>query len=877
MAYKTEIQIGVKGAKELEQAIQRIEKLSKQIDQINKREIFGTKQVASVNEYTSALQRAQANLNKTRIQLDAAGNATKTYKKAIDQYVSALGASNRAQQLTNSLVEQEIILRERAARIKALPKAVATTQFDSPIGPGPASPISSRPKPGRTGLERFGEFGLGAGFPLLFGGGAGQVLGGALGTAIGGATPAAFGLQIAFSAIGGQIEDATKRVRDPDRAIQTLDLSALADSTLLVNAELREAVQRFVDLGESQEAVKLLAQETFLQTGLLPESIRESAEATLLLSNAWDESVGAVSGLVALLTADLLNSLAVTLKLVNAIVKGINTIAGKVRELGSNELVKLALRILPILGPLVQAKDTLDALLGLTKEVGEAEEERLFSLKQSGKELEIELGREKEIFAIEQRRVAGTTAAAKLNNAQVSRDLDLAKLRQATEDKILAKRREFAKVNDHIGKVERDFQITLINESAEIERQRILKKYSLDETAAGLQREKEIRKQILETRVQESKIAQIGVQAQLNQLANEEKIFQLRNQTAASTVELERARFNAQLSTLQLQEAGLQRELQGLEEKEIRFQRQKELIDEIAQNRIQQAEIENKVAKLQNEQAILQAEVAQQQIKFEVQRINLQIEMVKLKAQEIEDDERRAAKLREIAATEQLTLSLTREMIAGGNKRLANAREIAKQNNIIADNILRGKLQSIEAERVEARRAVNARELAKATSQAADQAARLNRNMSKGGSSGGGLGSKTTSTISTRNRIDPDVRKQVMDRAPTFGYRNVYELIEELDQAQERKNAREAREAQASQMSSPSSSSFASPSSYAIQSPSRWRGRVGAISVKTGPVMQVDNKRYVSMEDFESGLREVARSTAQTSRSYGSRRYGGIG
>ena len=41
--------------------------------------------------------------------------------------------------------------------------------------------------------------------------------------------------------------------------------------------------------------------------------------------------------------------------------------------------------------------------------------------------------------------------------------------------------------------------------------------------------------------------------------------------------------------------------------------------------------------------------------------------------------------------------------------------------------------------------------------------------------------------------------------------------------------------------------------------------------------MQVENKRYVSMEDFESGLREVARSTAQTSRSYGSRRYSGIG
>ena len=871
MAYKTEIQIGVKGAKELEQAIQRIQKLSNQIDQINKREIFGTKQVASVNEYTSALQRAQANLNKTRIQLDAAGNATKTYKKAIDQYVSALGASNRAQQLTNSLVEQEIILRERAARIKALPKAVATTQFDSPIGPGPASPISSRPKPGRTGLERFGEFGLGAGFPLLFGGGAGQVLGGALGTAIGGATPAAFGLQIAFSAIGGQIEDATKRVRDLDRAIQTLDLSALADSTLLVNAELREAVQRFVDLGESQKAVKLLAQETFLQTGLLPESIRESADATLLLSNAWDESVGAVSGLVALLTADLLNSLAVTLKLVNAIVKGINTIAGKVRELGSNELVKLALRILPILGPLVQAKDTLDALLGLTKEVSEAEEERLFSLKQSGKELEIELGREKEIFAIEQRRVAGTKAAAKLNNAQVSRDLDLAKLRQATEDKILDKRREFAGITDQIGLAERDHQISLINQSAEIERQRILKKYSLDETAAGLQREKELRKQIFETRVQESKIAQVGVQAQLDQLANEEKIFQIRQQTAAATVELERARFDAQLSTLQLQEAGLQRELEGLRQKQVGFNRQLALVNAIAENQKKQARIQNEIAKLENAQGITRAKIAQQQIRFEVQRIKLQLQMVQLKAQEIKDDAQRAAKLREVAATEQQVLALTKEMVSAGNKRLETAIKIARQKDIVADNILKGKLESIEAERVEARRATNAARLAKATGQAADEAARLNRNMSKG-SSGGGASSQT---VSTSMPIDPDVEKAVMERAGPFGYRNIFELVEKLEEAQKIKNARTARTAQ---MSSPGSSSFASSGSYTPRAFSGGGGGTATanVNIKTGPVLEFDGKRYMTMEDFERGVSELASAQAQRSRSFGARRYGGI-
>jgi len=120
VAYRAEIEIGVKGAKNLEQALEQITKLSKSIDNTNKRTIFGTKQVANLNEYARAVEKARRNLNKARIQIDEAGNATKTYKKAIDQYVSALGASNQAQKITNDLVEKEIGARTRAtAALKA--------------------------------------------------------------------------------------------------------------------------------------------------------------------------------------------------------------------------------------------------------------------------------------------------------------------------------------------------------------------------------------------------------------------------------------------------------------------------------------------------------------------------------------------------------------------------------------------------------------------------------------------------------------------------------------------------------------------------------------------------------------------------------------
>lgn len=155
MAYRADIEIGVKGAKQLEALFKKIERLSDVIDQTNDRDIFGNKQVASTNEYSRALQEATENLNKARIELDNAGNATKTYKTAIDNYVSALGASNRAQQISNDLIQKEIDLRTEAARVARLQAdgIKEITQYSGEIGPGAASLIDAPVREGRRGVE----------------------------------------------------------------------------------------------------------------------------------------------------------------------------------------------------------------------------------------------------------------------------------------------------------------------------------------------------------------------------------------------------------------------------------------------------------------------------------------------------------------------------------------------------------------------------------------------------------------------------------------------------------------------------------------------------------------------------------------------------
>jgi len=756
-------------------------------------------------------------------------------------------AAQAASRQTAEFIRQQRITKEIQKNLRS------GTQFDAPIGPEPA-----KAKRGPSRLEKFGEFGLGAGFPLLFGGGAGQVLGGGLGTILGGGGPAGFGLQIAFSAIGGQIEDALRRIQEMDNALQALDMDALAESAITVNAELRQSVQNLVDMGENQKAVEVAANAVLQQTGVLPESISDSSNAVTLLSNVWDQVVAAVSGLLSLVGTPLVSALTLVLKLVGEGVKGINFFVSVI-GVGIKRLVQL-------IGLIPGGDGLLEGIENATKGVNEASAGRLTTLLQTGDALDKELRREQEIFDIEKRRVAGNTAAAKLTNAQVTRDKDLAKLRQSTEDKIVEKRREFAGVTNHIGVIEREFQVLQIKKLANLEKERIEQKFNLDQQAAALLKQKEIDKErkelakkLFETRVNESKIAQSGVQTQLNQIANEEKILQLRQQTAGVSMQLERALFEAQVSTLQLEESRLQRELQGLQVKETAITRVQQLIDAIAKNQVQQAKIQNKIAKLEIKQGIEKARIAQQQVQVEVQRIKLQIQMLRLKAEEIEDDARRAAKLREVAASEALNNKLTKAMVSSADKQLKLSVQIAKQKGIIANNILKGKLESIEAERVEKRRAAIAEKFAKET----ERASRAN------GSSGGAGGKRKGRTATTSLRIDPDVSESVK-AGRTFG--SIFELVEALDSAQRAKNRRLAREEQ--RRSQLSASSF----NYSSMAPLGGLNNSEAVrvNVNTGPVIEFEGKHYVRMDEFKEGLREVARSTSQSSRYPGNRRLLGI-
>lgn len=141
MAYRADIEIGVKGADKLRELQERVVKLSRAVEDANVKTLIDRSAVQSVSEYTSVVAKAADTLRETAVQLNAAGKASGDYANAISQYVTALGQSNSLQKIQNNLIADEIELRRKQKLAQS--GITETTQYGGPIGPGPASAIGT--------------------------------------------------------------------------------------------------------------------------------------------------------------------------------------------------------------------------------------------------------------------------------------------------------------------------------------------------------------------------------------------------------------------------------------------------------------------------------------------------------------------------------------------------------------------------------------------------------------------------------------------------------------------------------------------------------------------------------------------------------------
>ena len=113
MAYRAEIEIGVKGANKLEQLQTTIDALANKITKLNDESIFDPvdpKLVQSIRNYSNALDVASENLRDVAL-------GTKEEANAVKNYVDILGQSNAARARQNSLIDQQIAKQTAANRV----------------------------------------------------------------------------------------------------------------------------------------------------------------------------------------------------------------------------------------------------------------------------------------------------------------------------------------------------------------------------------------------------------------------------------------------------------------------------------------------------------------------------------------------------------------------------------------------------------------------------------------------------------------------------------------------------------------------------------------------------------------------------------------
>jgi hypothetical protein len=136
-AYRADIEIGVRGQRELERLRSAITQTSEAAESLNRIRVNGGRLAQSLENYNTQLERAQRNLQ-------IVATASQAENKAITEYVTALGSANAARARQNNLIEDEIRLQQTAARVARLAAAgIRETSGTTQLGPGPASPVGS--------------------------------------------------------------------------------------------------------------------------------------------------------------------------------------------------------------------------------------------------------------------------------------------------------------------------------------------------------------------------------------------------------------------------------------------------------------------------------------------------------------------------------------------------------------------------------------------------------------------------------------------------------------------------------------------------------------------------------------------------------------
>ena len=149
-------------------------------------------------------------------------------------------------------------------KVRSQTTSSGLTGQSSPIGGTASTPGSPAFLNRKRRNKRLESIGLGVGFPMLFGGGAGSVVGGGLGGLTG-----SFGAQIAFSAIGQQVDQMVASVLEAGKAFTSVGGAAsfMAKKSLFSSDSMQFRIEKLVEEEKVTEAAALMTQEMAKQVG----------------------------------------------------------------------------------------------------------------------------------------------------------------------------------------------------------------------------------------------------------------------------------------------------------------------------------------------------------------------------------------------------------------------------------------------------------------------------------------------------------------------------------------------------------------------------------------------------------------------------------
>ena len=287
-----------------------------------------------------------------------------------------------------------------------------------------------------------------------------------------------------------------------------------------------------------------------------------------------------------------------------------------------------------------------------------------------------------------------------------------------------------------------------------------------------------------------------------------------------------------------------------------------EILQDEVQHRMENAKTDEERIKyavelfrLQKQAADLEYRSAIAGIKNQLRKVELAYEEVVAKEKAVRTEVERAKAAGTLNDSHLETLNLVREEVEFSAQRLKVAKEISTEQERQA--------LLIKESANEAARLALQQNLAKKATMETNAAMQQSQQA---------IGATTTGTVQTRMPIDPDIQERV---TRTGKFRHPAELVNELEERQERRNSREIQLERLSRSRA--------MERYNVTGGSQGSASINpTVNVTTGPVMNMDGQNYVNQNDFVAGLQSASTRGAEMAMqmitsSGGARRRLGVG